>query len=346
MVDPVLRLLPKPLYDVTFQDLWPLYGWNTFAALFNPLWAASLGLTLVTLEPMLKPMRPTRTQDLIRIAVGFGCSTGYALTRPSWSSPSLVYGLPWARFCVSRSIQTVIYGSPTPLYPLLLLIAAIVFWQSGDTIFRRIAGNSLGHQSASIFWYPLTLGLTGLFAIQGLQRLTASAHPWRYRLGAWLLAVVFLHTSPLLNGYHFVFQLYLPICFLAAPVVRDTFEGCAIALSAHPLSTLLLLGLFLSCAVVTRRSLGDLWQENLVPQSFVDVARLLADKPTGNVLAMPGLGNILPAYGPHRVYVGHWFLTREFVGAFAYTSRLSMIPGTRMISSAFSMPAYPTSRHS
>jgi hypothetical protein len=31
---------------VTAQDLWRLYGWSTFEALYNPLWAAGLALTL------------------------------------------------------------------------------------------------------------------------------------------------------------------------------------------------------------------------------------------------------------------------------------------------------------
>ena len=39
---------------------------------------------------------------------------------------------------------------------------------------------------------------------------------------------------------------------------------------------------------------------------------LLGTLPPGNVLATADLGNYIPAYTDHRVYVGHWFLSPQY----------------------------------
>ena len=50
-----------------------------------------------------------------------------------------------------------------------------------------------------------------------------------------------------------------------------------------------------------------------IRRSGVDVLRALATMPPGNVLSSAEFGNYVPAYTHHRVYVGHWFLTPDFV---------------------------------
>jgi hypothetical protein len=143
----------------------------------------------------------------------------------------------------------------------------------------------------------------------------AAAFGGRSRLLAlwgWAIAVALLHSSPLLQGYHFVFQLYPPICLLAAPALLQCLR--AIRGATLPAARLLALGaaLFLATPMVTLESVSDLWRRNLLPQEQLDLALRLAELPAGNVLAPPELGNLIPALAGHRVYVGQWFLTPSY----------------------------------
>jgi hypothetical protein len=65
----------------------------------------------------------------------------------------------------------------------------------------------------------------------------------------------------------------------------------------------------------------------VTPAAYLEVARLLAAEPAGNVLAPWDLGNVIPAYGPHRVYVGHWFLTPDYTTRAQAYATLVNTPG-------------------
>jgi hypothetical protein len=52
-------------------------------------------------------------------------------------------------------------------------------------------------------------------------------------------------------------------------------------------------------------------REALWPSPARDLVSDLALRPAGNALLPPVLGNVLPAYAPHKVWMGHWFLTPD-----------------------------------
>jgi hypothetical protein len=193
----------------------------------------------------------------------------------------------------------------------LAVNAAITAWQLGDPVFARSSTQLLGSQCLSVFWYPLTLGLVGVFGLRGMMLLNREGHPWRYALAAWIATVVLLHTSPVLNGYHFVFQLHLPVALAAAPAVADTASRLRSTGRRFALA-LVVVGLFAAPLAITWESILDVRRDSLVPRPYVEVARLLAREPPGNVLTPWHIGNLVPAFGPQRSFVGHWFLTPNY----------------------------------
>jgi hypothetical protein len=48
------------------------------------------------------------------------------------------------------------------------------------------------------------------------------------------------------------------------------------------------------------------------PSDAMRLVEDLAREPAGNALVPAWLGNVLPAFTSHRVWVGHWFLTPDF----------------------------------
>jgi hypothetical protein len=302
--------LPAATAAVAKQDLWHLQGWSTFAALYNPLWVAGLALTLVALRPMLEPS-PQGRRDLVQLSVAVFllhwvhqyseiAVLAVAVSSPlaAWAFGERIDGARMRRVAAAVAAPLVVNG-------------AITLWQLRDPVFARSSEQALGAQQLSVFWYPLTLALVGAFALRGMALLSREGHPWRTPLVAWIAAVVVLHTSPVVNGYHFVFQLHLPVALAATPAVaaamsRLRANGRRIALA------LVSAGLFASPLAVTWQSVADARRNSPVPRPYVELARLLARERPGNVLTPWHIGHIVPAFGPHRTFVGHWFLTPDF----------------------------------
>jgi hypothetical protein len=303
---------PEPVADTVAQDLWHLQGWSTFAASYNPLWVAALTLTLYTLRPALQPGGPAGLRDLGRLAVGLAVLHG---THPYSAlvvvavlavRPALAWVLeaPAGRAGSGRAALAVL--------PALGGLAFLTAWQQRDPVFRATAAHALGPQALPVFWYPVTLGVVGFFALRGWRRWIGEAHPWRWGLGAWTLAVVLLHTSPVLNGYHFVFHLHVPLCLAAAPALADATRRLRTRGAAGVLLAAALYGAaFQSAVAVTARSLRDV-RDHRVWTAALDLIERLGHHPAGHVLTVAPLGNFIPAYTAHRVYVGHWFLTPQY----------------------------------
>jgi hypothetical protein len=77
------------------------------------------------------------------------------------------------------------------------------------------------------------------------------------------------------------------------------------------LVTVLVVGLaFQSVLAVTWRSARQALGHQL-PDSALAAIQRLGQEPPGRVYTTPYLGTLLPAYTPHRVYAGHWFLTPD-----------------------------------
>jgi hypothetical protein len=306
-----LPWLPAATSAVVDQDLWSLQGWSTFGAVFNPLWIAGLTLALLALEPILDPVRDLRARRLAGLALSV-----FAL---HWIHPYSEFVVlavaavrPLAAWALAEPVDLArtarIWAA---LAAPLALDGAIALWQLRDPVFAASSQQMLGAQQLPVFWYPLTFALVGAFALRGFALLAREHHPWRTSLVAWIAAIVFLHTSPIVNGYHFVFQLHLPIAIVAAPAA----VALATRLTAARqwlAATALALGLFVSPLAITWESLADVSHDSRVPRAWIDASKLLGAEPAGNVLAPWQIGNLIPAYGPHRVYVGHWFLTPDF----------------------------------
>jgi hypothetical protein len=295
------------------QDLWHLYGWSSFGAFYNPLWIAGLVLLLLTLPPLLEPGGPRGWRQFAGVGVGM-LLLGLTHTYSAGIAVAAVAGVAGTELvfdpgALRARLPRLTLALATPLL-LLLLIAN---WQLQDPVFRASAGGLLGPQAPSLFWYPITFGAVGFFALRGLQRWGREAHPWRFVIGGWLAGGAFLATSTLLNGYHFIFGMHIPLCIAAAPALVawiDVARGAGIAGRLRLVLVAVLL--FLSPVVITLNSLAEAPDASLVPSTYLDVASELRGLPPTLVLAAPELGNLIPALTPHRVWIGHWFMTPDF----------------------------------
>jgi hypothetical protein len=304
-------LFPPPVALTVSQDLWILSGWSTFESLFNPLWISGLTLQLIVLGTLLRPGGPAT----VRIG-GLGSLAFLVLwfTHVYSAVATLVilagaFVAEWS--LTDRPDWAALGRRSMALAPALLFILPITAWQMQDSVFRASSGGVVGSQSVAVFWYPLTLGALGFFALRGMKSWLLGRHPWRYSMLAWIGSVALLHSSPIVNGYKFLLYLHLPVCIVAASAVAAVVSGQR---AGGVQKAAIVLLLFASSIAVTGLSVlvaGD----HAVPEPVARLVGRLARLPPGNVLAPPDIGNLVPAFGPHRVYVGQWFMTP------AYTER-------------------------
>ena len=311
VVKPFAAQLPALLGGALTQDTWHLYGWSTFAAFFNPLWIVGLTLSLVALAPVLNPEDSASRAGCLSFAVALVLLYGIhaysvMVVVAVWLCTLLTEWLVYDQIHLRKHAAL-----GAALLAALIPCAGLAWWQMQDPVYRSSSSGILGEQAASVFWYPLTLGVVGILALRGGRRWAAARHPYRGSLLAWIGAVVLLHSSPVLNGYHFVFHLHIPVSIVAASGLVATLDAYA-PRSQHRLWTMLLVALlFPSCLLVTAESVKDIARRNLVPAAYVEATDVLASLPSGNALVPPLLGNMLPAYTSHRVWVGHWWLTPD-----------------------------------
>jgi hypothetical protein len=309
---PFAGLLPEGFSLRLRQDTSQLHGWSAFASFYNPLWTASLSLALVVLRPLL--FDPARTPRALALS-------GAAFVVLFFVHPYTALGV--LAVAALRPLVTLLLREPLEvrrgladgavLGAALAVIGAVSLWQLSDPVYRRSTGGVLGSENLSALWYPLTLGLLGALALAGARRFAATRHPARAALFAWFAAVAALHWLPVLNGYKFVFLLPLPVCILAAPVARAWLARARA--SGVPGLGLALLGgvaLFGGALLHTVEAVRSARSVSAFPSDAMELVRILADEPAGNVLAPAGFGNVLPAFSSQRVWVGHWFLSPDY----------------------------------
>jgi hypothetical protein len=307
-------LLPAAMAEPMERELWPAYGWSGFGSSYNPLSIAALVLLLVALRPLLQPGGPVGWRDFAQTGVGF------VLLALTHSYSAILLGAVLAGAVVVELALAPAEGwkrlwrATAALAPAAAMVAGVAAWQLRDPVFRASAGRAAGAQSASLFWLLITHGVLAFFALRGFQRWGRERHPWRLAVGGWLLGVALLASSTLLNGYHFVFGLQLPLCIAAAPAIAEAADrwrarGAAGWVRVGVVGLLL----FASPLWITREALIEAREQSLVPISYVPVLADLRTTPPTNVLAPPELGNLIPALSPHRVWVGQWFMTPDYV---------------------------------
>jgi hypothetical protein len=302
--------LPPSLARRLLQDTSPLHGWSVFASGYNPLWIAALTLALLVLRPLLfSGARSARTL----VACGAGLvALFFVHPYTALGVSACVLAAPASALLLRERLDLPrLLGHAAVLAAAGGVIGAISLWQLQDPIYRASVGGVFGSQSLSPLWYPLTLGALGLLAGVGARRWSVARHPGRAALFGWLAAIAALHALPFLNGYKFVFLLPLPLCILAAPVAR---EWLGRARGAGPRALVLgaAVALFGGALLQSADALRTAKSVGSVPADLMRLVETLAALPPGHVLAPSGVGNVVPAFTSHRVWVGHWFLTPDF----------------------------------
>jgi hypothetical protein len=309
---PLAPQLPEEFRERFLQDTSGLHGWSVFASCYNPLWIAAQSAALLVLRPLLVGgekslhqlaltsagllflygIHPYATIGVLGIVAVQPVVTLLSRARPDWRR---------------HLADAAALGSA------LLVIGALNLWQLQDPVYHASVGGIFGPQNLSVLWYPITLGLLGWLGVVGARRWIAARHPQRLAIFGWILAVAVLHWLPILNGYKFVFLLPLPVCILAAPVAREVFgricgpdaPGRWLALGAG-------IALFGGVVFQTVEDVRSTRAVSATPSDLMSVVQTLSELPAGNALVPSGVGNVLPAFSPHRVWVGHWFLTPDY----------------------------------
>ncbi len=309
---PLAAWLPADVAEPFLQATWGLHGWSVFASFYNPLWIAALSAALLVLRPLLVGGEQSFRDHVLTgakllLLYGIHPYTAIGVLAIAGVQPfvTLLSGAhpDWRRH----------FADGAALGSALIVIGALNLWQMQDPVYRVSVGGIFGPQNQSVLWYPITLGPLGGMAVVGARRWIAAQHPHRLALFGWILVIAALHWLPILNGYKFVFLLPLPVCILAAPVAREVLarvrgperRGRWLALAAG-------ISLFGGVVFQTIEAVRSTRIESATLSDVMSVVETLSEWPAGNALVPAVIGNVLPAYSPHRVWVGHWFLTPDY----------------------------------
>ncbi len=310
---PLAEQLPADGGKPFLVSTWHLYGWSTFESLYNPLWICAFTLLLITLRRLLRPSDDGRW--LLDWGVGLLLVVLW-FVHPYSAMVAFAVGVarPVAQLIVEGVVQKRrLLGLGLSFAAALAAILAVAAWPLADPVFRASSGQFFGRQQLAVFWYPVTLGLVLAFAIKGGVHWIETRNIYRSSFLGWIGAVVLLHTSPVINGYHFVPYLHLPISILAATQMPGIWDRLwDVDLRKTLAAVLMLVLLFASPILVTLESVRDLEARNLVPEVFVEMTSAMAELPPGRALVPPQMGMLVPAYTHHPVWAGHWFLTPDY----------------------------------
>jgi hypothetical protein len=298
----------RPLFEAISDD----HGWSTFASMNNPLWIAGLTFGLIALRPVVN----AEAVRGWRGAVQTGLGTLLAFGVHPYSGLGVLgvaAGVLGAR-CLRGPGGTgpgeeIRLG--TALALALVLIGGGSWWQNQDPVFHATAQGFFGGRCLTPLWYPLTLGMLGWLAFRGTVLRWRERTPGTRELLAWAAVAALLHASPWTNGYHFVFLLPLPLGLLGAPALEDVWQrlrDAEVPAERQLAGALGLVLTFQSALAVTWRTTRQAL-DYAVPEPAMAALQALAREPAGRVYTSPHLGTLVPAYTPHRVAVGHWFLT-------------------------------------
>ncbi len=290
--------IPEWARETVESSLSPTLGWGGFDAAHNPVWLAGLAAMAVLLRRLLFPAsgRGGGLGDAAVIVAAWAVHPYSGIAAAVGAAAVLLLRALRGekREAVGLSLALLVAGS---------VIGLFVFWQRSDPAFAAASVGFFGNQTVTPFWYPVGLGLAGIAVAAAALTGGARSIPGGPVLVAWLGAFVWLHTSPLANGYHFLFVLGPPLALAAAPVLRSWSERrralvwCAFAVAAGS-----------SVWLSTR----DAVEFHGLSRPERDLLRALGERHPGRIVAPPVLGGVIPAYGRHRVFAGHWFLTPAF----------------------------------
>lgn len=282
-------------YQEWHENLWQFYGWNSFAAFFNPLWIWSTILLLMVLRYALTADGPVIWKQKLVLAISLTLlhfSHSYSsLIALCLIATSLLVGFSWRKFF------RLLYALCLPL----AIISIATVWQLSDDVYRLSASNFFGSQKITALWYPIGLGVLLPLSILGARRCPSKIVCW------WILPVVLLHHSGTINGYKFLFYLHIPLVLMATPYFLHLLQN-------FPRLSCILLFPLLFQAPVFHTLEG--WQEirsraDIAPSIYAEIKKLQTI-PASTIIAPQPIANMIPAFTPHYVFYGHWFLTIEY----------------------------------
>lgn len=303
-----------PISLPSLNENFTLLGLNTFQTFYNPLWTGAMGLYLVILRPILNPEDEIQPATQVLIFIGF---LVLHLSHPYTSIMLLAVWLGRPALALMLKLDfdwKRQFRVGVALIPAIAVCGSISLWQTRDVVYRMSASNTFGVTSVSIFLYPAILGAVGVAALRGWRYWITEHHPWALSVGAWTLMAIFLHSSPILNGYHYIPYLHFPLCLVAVgPFLHGLDRLKSRSVMMRDLAILFYCTIFFfSPLATTNQSILAIYKTSARSKDTFQALDWLKGRPAGNVLCSGRFGLLVPVYTDHRVFVGHWFLSPEY----------------------------------
>ena len=199
-----------------------------------------------------------------------------------------------------------------------LAVAPYLIWAGRDPVFAAMASVTASWKPLySPWWYLIGYGLLLPFAWFGIRSMAREGSAAAEVCLAWITAVCVLATNPIAAGVKYQFLLFPPLILLAArgyEVLRAESPRFSRMMRAPAVVTLLVIGLFLNTPVSAFKSPGQFDRVNAyLPGGDVAAMRWLQGQPRGVVLSLPTCGAVLPWLSGKKVYIGHWFMTLDYL---------------------------------
>ena len=308
-VRPLAGFLPVPIGSPLLTATSQLYGWSTFGAMYNPLWIVALTVMLLLLRPIFSTRGKSCRENLL---LGLGLALLWWIHPYSAVAMVAISCSHWAARALRSRSWAGLWALSTMGCAFALATVPVILWQRADPVFSAATDGFFGPLALSVLWYPLTFGALLVPAVLGLRISMRTGHePWM-ALASWIVVVAVLHSSPIWNGYHFVMYQHIPLAILAAAGVVSLTRDVRFS-RLRAAGAVVLVALILATPVfATVEALQAVRSRDRITTSTFDLLEYLSTQPAGNVLAPADLGNLIPAYSHHKVFVGHWFLTPDF----------------------------------
>jgi hypothetical protein len=317
-------VLPDPFPRWTGRFFWDMYGWSTFASLYNPMWVFCLALALLAQRAVRRWIAVEGSAwnlaAIVAIHLILLLTHAYSFL---FSFAAIATTCVLVALAPERRDRRLV-GLGATLGVLAAVAAGVGRWQAADPAFEAGARQALVEtQGLPFVLWPIGFGVVCWGAWRGAvargwlaRTVPAADEPWR----AWVATQMWLGIFPWLSGYKFLYLAHAPIAALAAAGIFHDADR----LRRPRLPALLLAVAAIGSVMTTVRALREPMAHPEIHYMLAadrDALDRIAALPPGGLLASPFLAQHAPWIAARHVYAGHWFLTPDYAARRALVER-------------------------
>lgn len=319
--EPGPGITPAYLKDA-FNYQW---NWSTFGSMLMPMWVAAATIFLVCARLLVAEASRLPGIRLFLVFLlapliwfvhpytGMAAYLAFGLF-PFMSIGSALWRLKpidWDRF--RADLMTVL-----PALISFAIVASYLLWARQDLVYAHNGrGVFLWNPSYSIFLYPFAYGLLLPLAMYGLKWSSSLHARARDIMIAWLISSVLLSVNPFLSGIKFQYLVHLPLALFAANGMIELRRRCKhVWANSTGVGTLALAALlYLNTPLILAKDFASTAAnpDIYLSTAEIDAMKFLEGQAPGNILSSGKTGNLIPWLAGKKVYLGHWFLTIDYM---------------------------------